>query len=269
MITMKIDNAVMTCYDKYNNRIITCHNRDRITALSLDSGQVTELLSGGRYASLCCNNRGDILVGHYNGYHTIYTLITQRGQRYQIHSLTALHLTNYLLVYWGVDPTVTIPDFDFVKVTGQFYEMTAGWQIAGSDPEMICIENQLEIIDFKQQTKTLHPNQFNNNYGVYLDYYGNFISCNTGQIDIYSPDLVNIDSFDAPHQAKIYGKYLTSKINGQMVLNLLPYTIWSPSNHKFHSRFHPEIRTMMTLSTIVSYLNLMPIELWSLIFSEF
>ncbi len=49
----------------------------------------------------------------------------------------------------------------------------------------------------------------------------------------------------------------------------LTYRYWNIITHKFYGRYHPQIITMMTLSTILPYLNAMPVELWSLIFSEF
>lgn len=57
--------------------------------------------------------------------------------------------------------------------------------------------------------------------------------------------------------------------NTEIHLYDIPYTTWSHTHHKFFSKYHAQIHTLLTLALIVPCLNVIPIELFGVIFSSF
>lgn len=145
---------------------------------------------------------------------------------------------------------------------------------------LLCrINNRLLIVNIDApeiilNSKDIPTNKF---YGdlkhqVYVDFAENIIVDNNSYITVYNTNLVKLGKFLQHTGGFIFnmaGKSIIycNSVN-KLFLDPLPYSIWSPDTHKYHSRFHEVIITMLTLSTIVDCCRIMPLELWSLIFSE-
>ncbi len=141
------------------------------------------------------------------------------------------------------------------------------------------INNRLIIVNIDAPEIILNSRQIaaDKFYGdlkdkVYVDFSGNIIVDNSTYITVYNSNLVKIGKF-LQHTAgfifNVAGKTIIyCNIDNQLFLDPLPYSIWSPGTHKFYSCFHEVIITMLTLSTIVDCCRIIPLELWSLIFSD-
>lgn len=114
---------------------------------------------------------------------------------------------------------------------------------------------------------------------VFIDQLDNIVNITKTHIEIYSDTFQLLDRI--PHEMSfvvdetsfpidICDKQLLYVQNKDIQLYVmdLPYRYWTSFTHKFYARYHPQIITIMTLSIILPYLNLMPIELWAVIFSE-
>ena len=257
-------------YDRYRNRIILCDLR-YVKAFYFDSGKIEDLfLSTVTVIVQSINTYGDILIYQISGKNKYYTLFTHDGQTYKFEHTSHIALTQNLLLIWGSDHPPDIPGYKFITVDPNFYRFQLSLDLIDvGDKSLFYNQYQIGIIDFNKKIKHFYSTSIYQTYGINVDYYENFVACSKEQIVIYNPSLIQLGIYEVPDETLVFGKYMGFIVNDCHAFAFLPYTIWSPDNHKFYSRFHPEITTMMTLSTIVPYLNLMPLELWSLIFSEF
>ncbi len=82
--------------------------------------------------------------------------------------------------------------------------------------------------------------------------------------------MIGIESLFRPY-ITYHDKQLfySQKTERQLYTLDLPYRYWTPVTHKFYARYHPQIMTIMMLKQMDNICSLIPMELWSIIFSEF
>ncbi len=255
------------CYDSYHHAIVYFNNH-AIKRLCLVTLQIT-FIDTSRHAPMMirCNHTGDILIG-WCDWASVYHLYTNQGEKYTfVNKSCYIELAQKLLIS-NYPSDVNISGFGFLSFDTNIINMMETDFLSFSNGKTLFDDTQaLGLFDFTSLTK-INKLPFAVNHNVYIDYYDNVIVLYYDRNTIYNQNFQKLCEYHECEYREICGKHQIYFDDEKSVIEPLPYSIWSPINHKFYSRFHHEITTMMTLSTIVPYLNSMALELWSLIFSE-
>ncbi len=250
-------------YDSYHHAIVYYDDISvkRLSLNSLISTDIIKVDECNLIDYISCNNRGDIILRGWHATVMSWYLYINNGPRYLIpYTGFGIRLHHNLLITDKPFKT-DIPGFNFITIP-TYYTIHHL-----KDISLLYTGYNLILKDYHRSTIKFTGINVNCQTVVAVDYYDNVIISKNGETLIYNSELVKLASYQI-NIKEVFGKYHGYWQYDNLVFEPLPYIIWSPNTHKFYSRFHQLIITILTLNTIVPYVNLMPIELWSLIFSE-
>ncbi len=262
-IIKQIDMIYPMAYDNYHHAIVY-YDDISVKRLSLDSWQITDIIKvdeGNFIDYISCNNRGDIVLRGWYERVMWWHLCINNGPRYIIpYNGYGIRLHHNLLI--TDSPFLTdIPGFNSITMPTHYTIHHF------KDMNLLYTGYNLILQDFTRSIIKFTGISVTNQTVVDVDYYDNIIIGKNGKTRIYNSKLEKLALYHISIK-EVFGKYHGYWHQDELVLEPLPYIMWSPNTHKFYSRFHQLIITILTLNNIVEYCALMPLELWSLIFSE-
>ncbi len=255
------------CYDSYHHAIVYFNNHTikRLCLVTLQTIIVDTNIDTPMMVS--CNNTGDILIGWCDR-DIVYHLYTNQGDMYAFVNKSCYVELNRKILISNYHSNINISGFGFLSFDTTIVNMLETGFLSFSNGKTLFVDTQaLGLFDFTSLTK-IKKLPFAVNHDVYIDYYDNVIVIYYDRKTIYNHNFQKLYEYHDYDYREICGKDQIYFDDGKLVIEPLPYSIWSPINHKFYSRFHQEITTILTLNNIVEYCSLIPLELWSLIFSE-